>query len=106
VASLDSQLNTLSKTHGSKIDDINVALSKRISEGNLKAALEATENKIKKDLESMLKNDHMQRLSTVNELRQSFKETEKDIDLKNKAAAAKMQELTEKVAKALQTNAF
>jgi len=106
VASLDSQLNTLSKTHGSKIDDINVALSKRISEGNLKAALDAAENKIKKDLESMLKNDHMQRLSTVNELRQSFKETEKDIDLKNKAAAAKMQELTEKVAKALQTNAF
>ena len=73
VASLESQLNTLSKTHGSKIDDINGALAKRISEGNLKAALDAAESKIKKDLESMLKNDHMQRLSTVNELKQSFK---------------------------------
>jgi hypothetical protein len=73
VASLESQLNTLSKTHGSKIDDINGVLAKRVSEGNLKAALDAAESKIKKDLESMLKNDHMQRLSTVNELKQSFK---------------------------------
>ena len=69
-------------------------MNKRISEGNLKAALDAAENKIKNDLESMLKNDHMQRLSTVNELKQSFKEVEKDMDLKNKVAANKMHDLT------------
>jgi hypothetical protein len=82
----------MKKMHESKFDDVNTLLGKRISEANLKAALEASENKIKKEMEAMLKNDHMQRLSTVNELRQSFKEVEKDIDLKNKAAAIKMQE--------------
>lgn len=54
----------------------------------------------------MLKNDHMQRLSTVNDLKQSFKEVEKDNDIKNKSMSNKMQELAEKVAKALQVNAF
>lgn len=39
----------------------------------------------------MLKNDHMQRLSTVNELKQAFKEVEKDNDIKNKAMSNKMQ---------------
>lgn len=48
----------------------------------------------------------MQRLSTVNDLKQSFKEVEKDNDIKNKSMSNKMQELAEKVAKALQVNAF
>lgn len=48
----------------------------------------------------------MQRLSTVNELKQSFKEVEKDIDIKNKVANGKMQELSDKVAKALQISSF
>ena len=33
----------------------------------------------------------MQRLSTVNDLKQAFKEAEKDIEIKNRAAASKMQ---------------
>lgn len=86
----------LSKSTESKFDDINGSLGKKVSEGSLKATLEGWETKIKKDLENSLKNDHMQRLSTVNEVKQSFKEAEKDIDLKNKAAAAKMQELADK----------
>ena len=69
---------------------MNTALGLRVSEGNLKAALSAAENKIKKDLEAQLKNDHMQRLSTVNELKQSFKEVDKDNDIKNKAMSNKM----------------
>ena len=38
----------------------------------------------------------MQRLTTVNELKQSFKEVEKDNDIKNKAMSNKMHELAEK----------
>lgn len=38
----------------------------------------------------------MQRLSTINEVKASFKESQKDLDLKNKAMAMKMEELAEK----------
>lgn len=38
----------------------------------------------------------MQRLSTINEIKASFKESQKDLDLKNKALSMKMQELSEK----------
>lgn len=50
VSSLDALFNTLKKTHESKFDDINVALGRRISDNNLKSALDAAETKIKKDL--------------------------------------------------------
>ena len=88
--------DTLKKTHESKFDDMNAALGKRISESGLKTSLDAAENKIKKDLEAQLKNDHMQRLSTVNDLKQAFKEVEKDNDIKNKAMSIKMQDFSEK----------
>jgi hypothetical protein len=38
----------------------------------------------------------MQRLSVINEVKGSFKEAEKDLDLKNKALGLKMQELSDK----------
>lgn len=62
-----------------------------MSENSVKAALEGSEIKIKKELESLLKNDQMQRLSVINEVKGSFKEAEKDLDLKNKAMTLKMQ---------------
>ena len=36
----------------------------------------------------------MQRLATVNEMKNAFKDAEKQIDLKNKAMTIKMQQLT------------
>ena len=71
-------------------------MGRKISESSIKAALEGAQLKIKKELESTLKNDQMQRLSVVNQIKGAFKEAEKDIDLKNKANALKMQELSDK----------
>ena len=36
----------------------------------------------------------MQRLATVNDIKNSFKEAEKEIELKNKSVGMKLQELT------------
>jgi hypothetical protein len=38
----------------------------------------------------MLKNDQMQRLGATNDIKNTFKEVEKDLDLKNKSIANKM----------------
>jgi hypothetical protein len=67
-----------------------------MSESGIKAALEGSEMKVKKELESILKNDQMQRMSVISEVKGSFKESEKDVELKHKAMALKMQELSDK----------
>lgn len=96
VSELQSGLNTLKLNTEGKVADLSGEMSKKISENSLKATIDASEQRVKKDLENTLKNDQMQRMSTVNELKNSIKESEKDLDLKNKSMAMKMQELTEK----------
>lgn len=93
---MTSQLNMFRKTTDSKMEDFNSAMGKKVSEGTLKAALEASESKLKGELEMALKNDHMLRLGTVNGLKNSFSQAEKDIELKSKALGMKMQDLSEK----------
>lgn len=44
----------------------------------------------------MLKNDQMQRLATVNDVKNAIAEASKDQELKNKLMSNKMQEFTEK----------
>ena len=72
MSDLESQLNLLKKTTESKIDDLSSAMIKKVSEGNLKASLDAAEVKLKKELEDSLKNDQMQRMGLTNELKNTF----------------------------------
>ncbi len=72
MSDLESQLNLLKKTTESKIDDLSSAMIKKVSEGNLKAFLDAAEVKLKKELEDSLKNDQMQRMGLTNELKNTF----------------------------------
>lgn len=69
---------------------------KKVSEGNLKASLDAAEVKLKKELEDSLKNDQMQRMGLTNELKNTFAQAEKDLQMKNKVAATKLQDITDK----------
>ena len=96
VSKIESDHNMFQLEATNRMDEMGRELGKRVSEQGLKVVLDGHENKIKKEMEGALKSDHMQRLSTVNDVKTAFKEVERELELKNKMVSAKLQELAEK----------
>ena len=93
VTTLDSSLNDLKFNSEFKLAELTSDINSKVSEFGVKNLLESTETKIKKDLVSTLENDHMKRLSTLNEYSTKLKQNEKDIELQQKAAKQRIDDM-------------
>lgn len=89
VSNLQNQLGSYRQLTDNKLQEISADLARKVTEGSLKASLSAASANIQKELETTLKNDHMLRLTVINEAKNSFREVEKDVELRNKAMTGK-----------------
>ena len=79
-----------------KLAELTNDINNKVSEFGVKNLLEGAETKIKKDLVSTLENDHMKRMSTLNEYSTKLKQNEKEMELQQKAAKQRLDDMSAK----------